>query len=203
MWTILLTVDMIFFWVLLSIVGIICIITTEKEEPFFTFVFVMGTLVGMALFTNVNPFTWIFHNLDRLLIYFAAYVLAGILYGCIKWVTYCYDEAKAFRVREPGAKQSWLSWHSDTKQSYPEYLQSTYGVPPSPIKNYWRIITWMAYWPFSGLWTLIRFPAEYIWDFAYEMMASAYAAVSRGIFNHIFGKGWDVLTAEDVKDKAP
>lgn len=198
MWYMLVAANTFFFWTFLIILLGLCVVFVNNDVSGMAVLTIFTTIILATLFTDVNPFQWVLHNLDKALLYFAAYVLAGILYGYMKWVTYCFDRSKWYAANRSDIEKNYKpsAWYPDFKA----YLLGEEDIPPSPSKNKWRITDWMIFWPFSGLWTCIRFPVERVWDFAYWLMSKAYAAVSTGIFNRTFGPGWDVITPDKKAD---
>lgn len=120
----------------------------------------IGLLVTGALyqwFGHIHIFEWVKANPKTLLLYLFAYLLAGFLYSLYKWTSFVHQQVK----HSYGDKVSEISIESYTD----------------------RIINWMAYWPFSFLWTLLNDPIRRFCEFIVLNTKELYQNIANGIIN--------------------
>ncbi len=110
----------------------------------------------------------------------AGYVGIGVVWGLVKWYFLVVDRLYDFKVLRkqwlttnglteipPERKQEWLEWLWDRHCDWVRWAHVvdpesgtdrnrvyTLAVKPIANENKGRITTWMAYWPWSMLWTI-------------------------------------------------
>ena len=171
------------FWILS--IGAICTIIWALEEDSgvwaTTIVVVFGLLVTF-FGPGVEWIKWVAANPWTILWGVLAYITIGSVWGVIKWYFYVSDEREAYEDRKrswleskghpgvtkvpPELKEEWTTYVCDnTRWGKWDYSATVRGskdknkpivdVKPIAWRNKARITRWMAYWPFSMIWSLL------------------------------------------------
>lgn len=156
---------------------------------------ILITAVLTTLFSDFNVFSWIVHNGYTLIGYLAIYLVLGVLYGFVRWYFYLLKRRDEYGKLREVELNSWLrsqNRYQDISSpaaatEFKEYLfgrNSSYrnDYPPHPRNHKARITTWMAYWPFSALWTFTHEPAARLFNWIRERTMSIYTRMSRKVF---------------------
>jgi hypothetical protein len=147
--------------------------------------------------------------------YVWSYILLGVAWAFTHWIIFCrddradYEELKAEWLEEQGVKgtkvpdelkEQWLAYCYGLRRGWvidsptTEYPQS--GNPKTvhhyilqvqqKAKNHkFRIMTWMAYWPFSVTWWALRDLLRKIWERLYRMMGGTLDKISAWIYKGV------------------
>lgn len=204
----------IIFWILTGAVVAALVAAVDRDEPTLATFLVAGTLVFLALFTTFNPFLWMWANSGLLLLLAAAYVLIGVGWTVVKWYFFNLNIASKLRaVRDEWLKKNpryrgyegTRHLNADHKTMDGEEPVETlehyewrfvrdhreivgYDVDSLPLKvtkHKSRIMTWLAYWPFSAAWTLLNDPLRHLYNFLYERIGGSLQAISNRVFRDI------------------
>lgn len=156
---------------------------------------ILITAVLVTLFSDFNVFSWIVHNGYTLLGYVAIYLVLGVLYGFIRWYFYLLNRRDEYGKLREVELNRWLSSqnrYADISSpaaaaEFKDYIfsrNSSYrnDYPPHPRNHKARITTWMAYWPFSALWTFTHEPLYRLYNWIRERTMSIYTRMSRKVF---------------------
>lgn len=168
----LLAIGTVGFWIILSIAMIIIFISLEFEEwggtrATWTIIILCVLLYFFGadeIFKNV----WytLKENPSRVFSITGIYVGVGTIWSFVKWYFFLLnkrDEIKESLERNPNM-----------------FIQ----IPEA--KNYkGRIISWMCYWPFSGIWTLINDPVKRFFQWVYGRFNNLYQLMSDNMFKDI------------------
>ncbi len=65
------------------------------------------------------------------------------------------------------------------------FLNINGGLPPMVRFNKTKILTWMIYWPWSAIWTVINDPIKRIFKFIYNVVQDYLQSISNRIFRHV------------------
>lgn len=73
------------------------------------------------------------------------------------------------------------------KETFKKHLSDQHmtGIQPKTSENKLRIIFWMSYWPFSGIWTLINDPITRFYNFLYRRLGAAFDKMSDHMFKQL------------------
>lgn len=111
---------------------------------------------------------WIIGHPFQLCFYIGLYFVAGTLWSIVKWGLFVreerakYDDFKARFLKDNKVQGEDIP--DELKDKYLDQLSRHYGysymdhVKPSPTTHKARILTWMTYWPWSALWTILNDP---------------------------------------------
>lgn len=59
------------------------------------------------------------------------------------------------------------------------------AIVPSARDHKWRIMTWMAWWPWSMLWTLLNDPIRRIWRWVWKNLQKTFASIATSAFRSV------------------
>jgi hypothetical protein len=177
------------FWLMAVVAIVILFVFVEKESWFGATLTMLVVLLLLQWFGNIKAFSYIGQHPLSALGWVAAYLAAGILWSMIKWYWYlrlrreCYLESKAV----------FLESHSIQGETIPENLLNEFrgefgrfdNIIPKARENKGRILTWMAYWPWSMLWTMIHDWVERIFRFIFDHLVKIYQSMADYVFRDI------------------
>lgn len=148
----------LWFWLLAIAAVCIIVTTTELEEAnSWGFVVVIGTLTLMYFGGNQHSFrefgNYIVENPKVIIGSVVGYLVLGVVWSIVKWFIYLKGQTQ--RINEYGISYG---------------VNDIYDVS----KNKQRILNWMMYWPFSGLWTLIDEPFRKFFKHAFYYLEKTY-----------------------------
>lgn len=144
---------------------------------------VVIALLALQFFTDIRPLSYVVSNPIETLIIIAIYVVLGVGYVWLKWVSFTRSSARKMKDYLK-AQYSTTTYTSDQLNSAAMYL----GFYSCPIKvsNYKvKIMGWMIYWPISGAWTLLNDPVRRLFEFVYESIAVSLQEISNNAFKDI------------------
>lgn len=127
-------------------------------------------LFGYVSISNlVNQSGWILY------VGIPLYIASGVLWGVIKWFLFVKREATRYKEKRQKFLQLMGCLDADINTLVPQNMKRDWGRVGHHIKSNskdhkWRIITWMAYWPMSMLWSIIDEP----WRYLYEYLSSLF-----------------------------
>lgn len=195
------------FWAAFLIVSFFIIVFLENDRSGGATLLTLLAIAAMVGLGNMGVFTWIAAHPFLLIGYLGGYFAVGCLYGGIKWWLKLRDTADRYKA----ARTKWLERQIEVvrperKSDYKEALRT--GILTGNVKKNWikefedlyanhrlkkpmvsqnkgRIISWMTYWPWSGLWTLINDPIRRTFRFLYSRISSTLQRMSDRIFADI------------------
>jgi hypothetical protein len=113
----------------------------------------------------INILVYIRDNPIKIFSYFLTYVGVGIIWAFVKWYFFL---------------------HSRYEKSKEEmkYSNRTLEIPTAR-DNKFRIMSWMYYWPFSGLWTLINEPLKKSFRYVFTKISNTFDRISKHMFSDL------------------
>jgi hypothetical protein len=172
-------------------------------------VFVIGFLLTITLFGSLDIWKWMYNNPLHLVICIGMYVLIGVVWAVIRWAIFCYDDYKDYEE----VKVDWLQRNNQSGNTIPKGLKDdflcylytsgnrkwlkwvtvqvyeprVYNLElPRRSRNYkWSIMTWMAYWPFSASWWILRDLLRKLWERLYHIISGTLDKISALIYRKI------------------
>lgn len=205
-WT-LLAFGSFWFWAAFLIVSFFIIVFLENEKRTGATLLTLVAIAAIIGLGNMGVFTWIAAHPLLLLGYIGGYIAVGAGYGFLKWWLLLSDTARKYRAK----RTAWLERQVETvqperKSDYKEALRT--GKLMGRVKSNWikyfsdvyeyrnlkkplvsrnkgKIIGWMTYWPWSGLWMLINDPIRRIFRYLYEHISGLLQRMSDRIFADI------------------
>jgi len=172
MWTDFLIFGGVAFWIFAAIVAAFLIFamesTTDSREDtgggFAATIIVVLTLVLYYFFgsnEHINSlFKFIFNQFWLFFGFTVLYLAVGVVWSFFKWFFF-------------------LRQRRDYLQLYGKFKQDEI---PLAKNNKNRISTWITFWPFSGLWTLINDPIRKAVSFIVDSFSGWYDRMSKSAF---------------------
>jgi hypothetical protein len=169
------------FWVVVFLFIIAETAATEAESLGVAFtLFVVGLLV-ITLFSDANIGDVVLRHPILALCMIPAYFVLGIGWSFLKWRGVIVESAEKFE----GEKASLLKKYgdrSDKGESFEQWLRLyRYAYPPSAAENKERITTWIAFWPFSLLWSCLTYPRR-VAVYLYKQLVAKFQRMSEAAF---------------------
>lgn len=118
-------------------------------------------------------------NTVGFLTWVGAYVLIGLIWSVVKWYFFLLN-----------ARDKAVEKHNDGDVLYDYEL-------PTAAKNKARIITWMSYFPFSMLWTVINEPFKRLYNFLYARFVSVFERLEKFVLGEIRAKNAELKKKKD------
>lgn len=166
--------------------------------------------VVLAVFTEINPFTHIWHNPLEAIGFLIGYFLIGAGYSVVKYRAWLKDVAiqiglfKELFINQHGLNilikdeipvdftQRWKEFLYH-KMSHDDYTRIKSGFGPGYQKD--LILNWIAFWPFSAVGLLVAEPLEKFVNFLYNELVAVY----RNIYTRIISKYINIADIENLK----
>ena len=171
-------------------------------------------LVAATVFGGTDIWQWIYQHPAKLGIYAAGYVILGMIWSVMRWILFCHDDYQKYMdIRSDwlekkkitdgkipdNLKEEWVEyvfnlhrgwavnnptydWGDKGRQATDHY---TLTVQQTAKRNKARIMTWMAYWPFSATWWVLRDFLRKLWDRLYRLLGGVYDRISAWIYKGV------------------
>jgi len=175
----------VWFWILTVAIILLIVLEVAKERAFLTGFTIVMYLMVIHLFGDASLFSTIGKHPALVYAGVPGFFLAGAFWALAKWWFFVKRKALEFRQRRMKYLERRGVVGATLDTPMPKEMVESFGtVPVKPLahKNKGKIITWMVYWPFSMVWTLLEEP----WRLIYE-------ALSR-IFQKVADKVWGDLS---------
>ena len=150
------------YWMsMLTLLFIVDIVLVENDCFGWTTTSLLAGLGLAAYFgADVNPFVWAWANVGSILEFFLLFWAAGALWSVLKWYLYL------LKVREHAREMGIKSRPTDSYASYNKY----------------RIMGWIAYWPFSMVGSIFGDFLSRIVKSIYRVLSGLYEAMGNKVF---------------------
>lgn len=112
----------------------------------------------------IDAFNYVKDNPEQILLWFGLYLVVGVIWSVVKWFFFLHDKKIYYKERKK-------SGYSDS------------FVLPTAAQNKYRILSWMYYWPFSTIWTIINQPIKRAFKFIYAKIESTFDKISASVFS--------------------
>lgn len=196
------------FWLVVILASILIVAFLENDNAGNATILAIGSILALIFLGNTEIFSWVAVHPLLLILYSVGYIVVGALYGLLKWYLLLHDRADRYLE----VRTSWLEnaikrdssklpaklcrqaltavvLTGAVKKTWKNYIQQEYyGEPitkPSVGRNKGRILSWMTYWPLSGLWTLINDPIRRIFRWLYRRISTILIHMADKIFADI------------------
>jgi hypothetical protein len=160
------------FWITLALLMIVIWGFQEAERFGFATVWLGGTIAAL-MFANPTLLGSIRTHPTNLVVMALGYVVVGMVYSVGRW--------KLFLVDILGKARDGETWKQGST-IYVKYHGDNIPIPPSVRSSKGRIIGWMAYWPWSGIWFLIHDPITRLYRVIYENLSAFLQGMSDRTF---------------------
>src|SRR3989344_1109260 len=183
------------FWALVVAETILLFFFLNDDDKFIgnaTLSLIIFLLV-LQFFGDVKIFSYALENPLKSLFYLFGYVVVGVLWSFGKWWFYLmeekrrYDTAKNAFLKDYKIKDDVIipvalkeKWKQATKEGgyYNNGQIYQFKLNPQAKEYKGKIITWMCYWPWSMVWTLINDPIKKLFKNIYNWLQNSYQRVS-------------------------
>lgn len=115
---------------------------------------------------------------------FALYLILGVVWAVVKWYFYLLNKREYLSGRLEASSISDIDYYI-----------------PVAKENKARIMSWMMYWPFSGVWTLINDPVRKAFQLVYRNIENFFDKMSASIFAELKNKNQEKLASEKLENE--
>jgi len=177
----------VWFWILTALFVILLVFEVAREKAIAGVGTILVYLGLIHIFGNASIFAIVKEHPEYVYIGIPAFFFVGANWSLAKW--WFYVKRKALEYRE--TRMFFLESHdvvgATLDTPIPDNLKNILPDPRRPLARHykWRIITWMMYWPFSMVWTLLEEP----WRLIYEAMERLFQRISDRIWRDL-DKDW-------------
>lgn len=183
MWQTLVTAGGLIFWsvFLLWFLGVVALV--ENDANGFAFLVIVAFLVALILFTDAPVLDWSLRHWVTLIIGLLVYVGLGVAYASMKWIGVLSKSRAEYDVQEQGLRADHVAdkqWSSRSFRDYAAYR----GYPPLASNYRIKLTRWMAYWPFSLAWLIVRYP-WYGFRWIVDQMSTLFTRMAQNKFSDI------------------
>ena len=122
--------------------------------------------------------SYFIENPSAILWSFVGYLGLGVIWAFVKWYFYLHKRV----AKEMG-----------------NTMITPYTTVNIPIAgdNKWRIMSWMMYWPFSAVWTVINQPIKNAFNYIFIKLEGVFNSISKSMYKDVLAK----VEAEQQKFK--
>lgn len=197
MWASLFLVGTFWFWALLAAAAVVLFMCIAGERTGRATLSVIATFALLALFGDFNVLAYVRDHGLAFCLYLAGYFAVGTAWAVGKWWFYVRKQ----RVKYDERKRAFLEGHGVAGDAIPENLKAEwqavvgghgvddYAIPrsirslvPRARDNKGKIMTWMVYWPWSFIWTMIDDPIRKFFKMIYNRIQGVLESISARAF---------------------
>lgn len=195
-------VGTIWFWALLVVHTFVILALIEHEKAGWATITMIATFAVLHFFGDFNVVSAAIHNPLTALAVVAGYFAAGTAWAVAKWWFYVgrcreqYDELKARFLERKGVAGPAIP--DALKKEWKEHLSQDYefgrrvgrrfssdSVIPKAGEHKGRITTWMCYWPWSMVWTLLSDWVKRLWNQIYLQIKGLLQSIANRQFRGV------------------
>lgn len=192
MWMDIFLVGSFWFFALVGLTCVALVVALEAESPLWAGAILLGFCLTLHLLGDFNAFGWAWSNPLTTLVYTSSYFGIGALWSVAKWWFFVrnkrdkYDEVKYNFIKDykldmtindviPGKH----------RKVFKEQLVWTDTSMPEARRNKSRIMTWMTYWPWSVVWTMLNDPIKKLFRMIYRRLQRLYEKISESLWKGV------------------
>lgn len=178
---------MLFFLLILTALFITETILCEVEQFGWATFTLIATLVAAHFFHIFSVVQFVSQHGWMTGLYVIAYVGIGIAWSFVKWFSFL----MSFRDKFRAAKAAWLANNyiapgavltSKQTKDFQDNLLYSLRTAPTALTNKSRIMSWMCFWPFSFIGTLLNDPIRRLFNFLFDHFKALYQKMADRIF---------------------
>ncbi|MBI2108785.1 MAG: hypothetical protein HYT93_01205 [Parcubacteria group bacterium] len=175
------------FWTLVVIANIALFACTENERPFLGIFVLLGTFLLLQFLGDLHLFTYLKNHPFAIFMYFGGYLVCGTVWSVLKWYFYLLNKKEEY---EELKKQHFSDSDMDEKNLENWKRTNTHSemkrLIRSSIFDYKeKIVTWMTFWPWSVLWTLIDDFVFKVFNKIFYYIRGLYESIKKRVFASI------------------
>lgn len=176
------------FWVLIIISFILLVWLTETEKPVLALVTVIGTLLLLENYGNLELVNWVSSQPGTVVVYILSWLVIGAFWSFISWWFFTrrarkkYEGIKAKFLQQNNVKGSSIpeglkkEWREHLALSY-TYMSLSEIIPKAGAYKK-RIITSIIYWPWSFVWGGFF---RHIWSLIQALLEGISSSAFKGV----------------------
>lgn len=192
-------VGSVLFWILMACISLLMLVTVEYEKPGWATLSLIVTFVLLAFLGNFNILNQAMAHPVLTVLFVLGYFALGTLWSVVKWWFYVHNRAEklkeiqadyfAIKGYNPNykmsseEKQKFLSGHPNGW--FRGYEALDFATRPLARENKSRILTWMIYFPWSAIWTLINDPVKKLFKMIFLKIQSIFEGISKHAYKDI------------------
>lgn len=190
-------IGMAFIWFcsIVAVESILLLILIENDKPGWCTVSMLSAFGLLKVLAGVNVFSEAWHHPGITALVILGYFAIGTVWSIGKWYLFVkdrrtkYDEAKAewdagqrevYDNLSINSNKGWTGSHK-----YKAFLNRNGGLAPLVRDNKSRVLTWMGYWPWSMLWTVINDPIKRAFKAIYNRIHNMLQSISNNAFKDV------------------
>jgi hypothetical protein len=200
----------IWFYVIFVLAWVVITVTTEFDYPGWGGLALLVAWACLEFLVGIPILRWVGNHPLAVIGLFCAYFVTGTCWAIIKWYFYVAAELRDYyKLRDTYmtdvAKMLPGEVPDVQKPDFLAYLQRVLGhdfrekIQPQAKDHKSRIMTWIGFWPFSALWTLLNDPLRRLVELIYNRIAT----LIQGISNHLFRGVLKEITPPMKRAEAP
>jgi hypothetical protein len=187
----LITAGGVLFWILTAIAFLALVVEINSNKVGSAFVTLLAYAAVIVLLSDIPVWTWIKANPLYILYGFAAYVGAGAVWSVIKWWFYLLN----MRDRYETLRSDWLGirnlkevpvndpvQYQTFKEQVVAKVDYRHSFPPVATEHKGKITTWMTFWPFSLVDTILGDFLARVFKTVHAWLAGLMQRISNGVF---------------------
>lgn len=195
----------LWFWVLLGIVTIVLFAAVEAERVGFA---TLAMIAFFGLLSWQGDFSLVGSAAEHpglAVLAALGYLAVGALWSVGKWWFYVKGlRRKLIDAKERFCRDNGIVWQGPERTPIPDAKREDWervigysGLKkPSVGRNRWRIMSWMAYWPWSMTWTVINDPVRKIFRRIFDRLRAVYQRIADSAY-----KGFDEADPANVPNR--
>ena len=186
------------FWALIGIETILLFLLTVGEDDIWLTPATVSLIAVLALLQFVGKvpvFQTIVENPKAAFGWAGLYVLAGVVWMVAKWYLFVKAKIRKYQqeVRDEFVRENNLKNGEEIpailKPLMEKAIQDKLGYgsceAPQVSEHKEQLFTWFAFWPASGIWTIINDPITRLFNSIYHQLRGALQAISDRVYRQL------------------
>lgn len=171
-----------------SIVAIECIVLLsliENNRPGWSTVSLLTAFGLLKIFTGQSILSVIGEHPGVTILFALVYFVAGTAWAVTKWWLYVIDHRDKYNEAKLNFKPTRIEDIWENSFEYRHQFKSSGTLVPQVRNNKGRIMTWMCYWPWSMIWTVINDPIKKTFKMIYDRIQDTLQSISNNVFKDV------------------
>lgn len=171
------------FWILTVFVFALLVWEVANEKSVKAVFTIALYILIIHLFGDVSLFSTLKMHPEYIYIGVPTFFVLGALWSLVKWWLFVKRMALEWRECRMSCLINNGILDATLDTTIPEHLKLKIHKTTKPLArtNKNRIITWMVYWPFSMVWTILDEP----WRLIYEFMSRVFQKISDHVWRDL------------------
>jgi hypothetical protein len=184
----------IWWYFVTGIAVILLIIAIEKESFLACSLSIIVYMTFLQWVSNINIIGWSIDHPFKLLLYILGYFIIGILWSFVKWWFRVSERVENHLKDKAEIKVNYLKKRlfedavtidtpipENLKEDWKRYQTCCNYIPERASEHKNLIATWITYWPFSLLWSLLHDFIKQVMKKIVTMLQGIYDGITRRI----------------------